>query len=339
VLYVAQKQGVDPSTLFAFDQSGNLLRQWSPDSGEIVDIELAGDDLYVTTTSSHRFHKFNRMFEPQWSLDQGTLPECEAFQVAARGQHAYAICGDSVTKLDVDGNVQFTRDFSFLLNAAEGSQDTFVNSGIAKVDLSGNLYFASTRSTVYYSETGSFRIGNLWIHLPSTLESDAVIAKVDGATGEVLWHDDINGALFPAGNRFTSSYYFPLAINLVDDKALLTIRGVVSNYVGMGNGQECMNADTEEWFPLNTCERESIVEQYAKTFEYAVADGKRLKDIKHNVTFPRRVTLDADQHLLIAGDQEYGALAYPEIFSLGQNEMGEEFPLSTTSDIILQKYK
>ena len=51
-----------------------------------MDIELAGDDLYVTTTSSHRFHKFNRMFEPQWSLDQGTLPECEAFQVAARGQ-------------------------------------------------------------------------------------------------------------------------------------------------------------------------------------------------------------------------------------------------------------
>lgn len=341
ILYVAQAKGrLDPSVLFAFDQNGTLLQQWSPATGGIADIAFDGNDLYVTTTSTdQRIVKLNKQFQAQWSLGRGTLPTCISLSIAAKQERVYASCENQVAMFDGNGNVVFHRNFDFLLRTTSETYQNFLPQSIVNIDNNGDVYFASTRATVYDSENGPVKIGSLSTYLPTTLRSDVVIAKLDGISGDVLWSDDVSSQILPAGSSFTSSYYFPLALNFKDGKPLLTFRGSVSNYGGLDGGLHCLDADTEEFIPLNTCERKSILEQYAKTFEYDAATGKRVKQIKHNVKFPRRVALDASKHLLIAGDQEFGFVAFPELFSLGRSEQMEEYPLSTASDIVLQKYE
>lgn len=192
-------------------------------------------------------------------------------------------------------------------------------------------------------------MGPIQLPMGSILKSDAVLLKLNGGTGQRTWSDDVNTPLFVSNNQINSYFYYPIALSLTDDKALLTVRGLAAKYSGFpsdqNSGFSCVFL--EDWygmgggFPFNTCQLDHYQERYGKTFAYRTSDGKRLSETRHNIPYPRAATLDSDGNLAVLGDNQSGYMDnWTEFFAKGMDAvLSEEISHDDNSDIVLQKYK
>lgn len=342
-LYVASNSTQGQGNLLQiFDSSGTLERQWQSSDGTITDIEIAdANNLWMVTSSpTNKVIRLNDALQQQAALSEETLGWCEGISVRSDGEHNYVICDQNVTQIsrvDNSGAVLFSTDLGFLIESDSLKKDSFLYSkSLTQIDTSGNLLIASTRSGVYAVES-EIKLGQLDIFLPSILESDVTLAKISSESGQVLWSDDIDNALFIGGDNFTAYYYYPLALTLRDDKPLLTFRAAVGNYRGLEGNNFCLNADTDGWVPFNTCALDHFVEQYAKTIVYNAETGARTDEVKHSVAYTRFASVDTQGNMLIAGDEESGMIHLRDIFSLADKMFTEPAEISTKSDIIVQK--
>lgn len=292
-----------------------------------------------------------------WTVNDDVEPllsECGLPRtVRAASSGLWLNCYGSVLRLSENGSVSSLTSFSDYLINEETDEGQLIKHefwvygwrpNLADqmiVDANDDLYVTASRVTVYGSHPYVERVGGVMLGDPSVVETDAVIFKVSGASGEIIWVDDVNTPFYGNADGFVSYFYYPLALHLdIDDQPLLTFRGIKAKYLGYeGVESYCTSADGLLFY-VNLCHLDEYLDLYAKTVRYDAATGKRLADARHAIDYPRATALNSNDEILIVGDGAFEILdSFSEFYSRGLGQLGEDQPISESSSIVLEKHQ
>lgn len=337
------------SKIEVFDSSGNLVNSRVNDSAVIRDFDIADNGTISVALVSQQgeLQQLDVNLNLQWTTTNNPVSaremrHCGSGTVRFSGDSHVVFCGSSALKLDNAGTLLWTRSFQELLgDNRESIENIWSDESLIEIDSAGNIYFAKTRLTVYMGDEGApIKIGNIDLYSPSTVESDAIIAKLDTVTGNILWSDDINTSIAIRDSEFTSHFYSPVAMNLSNGQVFLTTQAIIGTYT------DSFFSDSSQYcngYPgQNACSLVEYKDRYAKTFVYGASNGRRLGATKHSMTYARATKLDGAGNLLVAGDMNpLFSSTMASFVSLGSFSRPEQYlnSLIGTSDVILQKYK
>jgi hypothetical protein len=338
-LYVSSNNKSGSSSISVFDVNGDEVTSILLSDQTISHVELSETgNLFLDTGGS--IQRYNSDLDLVWATD----PECPVVAMyAVPNGSVFVECKEHVSKIDASGAVTFSTDLNLFLTQTSSiweywlsDYDDLFMPTVGTVDADGNLYFARSRAKVYALD-GAVNLGALTVEAPSTLSADAVLFKIDGSSGDILWTDDINAAIFGTADGFTSQYYYPMDLNVDGQEVSMTFRGIVGRYVSY-IGTEC--ALFTHWeFPFNTCVLDSMKDTYAKTLFYNTSSGKRaLNKVGYDISYPRATVSTHDGNRIVIGDEnDRMPENIIEMFALGL--LGEEQTSSENFNVQLKKYK
>lgn len=335
------------SRIDAFDFSGNLINSRVTDSAVFRDFDVSenGTISLALVSQQDELQQLDANLNLQWSTSNNTLSAremryCSSEGVRFSGVSHVVVCRSWVLKFDSAGALLWSNSLRSLVSSKNDNmgeaiaEDYWSPVSQIEIDSDGNIFLAKTRETVYLGdENAPLKLGNMDLYYPLTLESDAIIAKLDAMTGNILWSDDINTSIAIRDSDFTSYFYSPVALSVSRGQALLTTQGIIGNYAPPTGLNYCL---------MNGCSLVEYKDRYAKTFVYNASNGRRVGATKHNMPYARATKLDGAGNLIVAGDMQPFFLSnWANFWSLGPVTGTEPYlkTLIAKSDIILQKYK
>jgi hypothetical protein len=345
---------LDHSKMEVFDFSGNPTNSKVNNAAIISDFDIANNGAISVALVGQQgeLQQLDANLNLQWSTSNNAVTAremqyCRVENVRFVGDSHVVACNASALKLDNEGALLWSSSFNSLLNAKRDhlgeivAEDAWSGASRLEVDAEGNIYLAKSRVTYYMGDEDAPRkLGNIDLYAPLTLESDAVIIKLDGAAGGILWSDDINTSIAIRNTDFTSYFYSPVALHVSGGQALLTTQAIAGTYTGYGSPESSLYCFG---YPgMNGCPLVEFKERYAKTFVFSASNGQRLGSTRHNMPYARVSELDSTGNLLVAGDmQPIYFSSWPNVLALGPVIGTEPYliGLLTRSDVILQKYK
>lgn len=328
------------ATLQVYDVQGTLLSQHHYNK------DIADFDVSVDNTVSVAL--YGQAVEVQ-ALDQGlqtlwssSLPtrnfyQCALPSIRRQAGNTHLLCDGGLVKLNSTGTPLFDIHFDELVgNGTTGSTSAETASfwhynGFLEIADSGDIFVAKTRPTAFIPAENGAEVGPVTLYATASLKSDAVLMKINGDTGDILWSDDVNTPLSVSDGNLQSFYYSPLGLNMSGSKVLLTFQAIGATY------DYCYNLeDWSSYFP-NTCHLDHYVEQYGKTIAYGENSGARLAELRHNIAHPRQVKLDAQGKLVVAGDMESGYVTTMTEYVASGHHEDNYVNYADSSDIVVQK--
>ncbi len=338
--YIPDESTPIQSTVEVFDPLGNSVQRRTVEDGEVMsidglnesnvavlvdtidgmDVEVWQEDLQAVW--SHRIADFMPMIVGEKSL-------------LATVQGVHAIVGDQVAKWSWSGEQVFSSSLGgYFEQYAQDPNGLFVSEtpgwdgGYLTIDTAGDLLIASSVMEAFSSGMiGDFDIQTLF-------SADTLVAKLDGESGAVEWATNLDLSSLAEDDKsmLKMSTYSPMGINTVGDKVLLTLRGITASY---------SSCEYSEFFLLlNPCHLNSIDDHFGKTMALQSADGTPAPDRRHEVPYPRKVTLNSAGQLIVVGDEEHALIAsWQDYFSIGWNVNSYKSLVAESSDIITEVVK
>lgn len=327
-------------TLQIYNAQGTLLNQHHYNK-DIADFDVSADNTVSVALYGQavEVQALDAGLQPLWSASMPTrnFYQCALPSIRRQAGNTHLLCDGGLVKLDSTGTPLFDIHFDDLVgngptgnNGAETASFWHYN-GLMDITDSGDIFVAKTRPTAYIPGENGFELGPVTLYATASLKSDAVLMKINGGTGDILWSDDVNTPLSVSDENLQSFYYSPLGLSISGNKVLLTIQAIGAAY------DYCYNLqDWSSYFP-NTCHLDHYIEQYGKTFAYAENSGARLTELRHSIAHPRQANLDAQGKLVVAGDMESGYVTTMTEYVASGHHENAHVDYSDSSDIVVQK--
>lgn len=328
------------ASLQVYDAQGNLLQQHDY-SKDIADFDVSADSV-VSLALYGQAVEVQTLGEGLQTVWSSSLPsrnyyQCNQPSIRRHAGNTHLLCDEGLVKLDSAGTLLFDINFDDFVGGGttgiEGAETAYFwhYNGLMDIAANGDIFVAKTRPTAFIPGENGLDLGPVTLYANSSLKSDAVLMKVNGNTGVLLWSDDVNTPLSINNGNLQSFYYAPLGLNLSGSKVLLTFQAIGAAY------DYCYELhDWSSYFP-NTCHLDNYVEQYGKTIAYGVNSGARISELRHNIADPRQVRMDAQGKLVVAGDMESGFVTTTTEYIASGHHEDEYVNFADTSDIVVQK--
>ena len=338
------------STLTAYDFNGNIINELVFDSDPTVDMTLSGEGDLILAHSGQAIDKYQADLSLVWSINKNIEPrlsECNSSFInlsATSDGDIWLVCTYEALKLNAGGDVETVTDLSGYLSERSDSEGDVISgdfwgNSYTDVDAQGNLYIARSRNTAY-ANTQAGGLDGLYITDASTLESDVVLLKIAEDTGEVAWADDVNTAMYGANTSLVTYFYYPLAMDVIDQDVYLTFRGFKGRYSGYSDTAPTCNTVSDWLFPFNTCELDEALDAYAKTLRYNSQTGSRINNTRHEIAYPRAVQYSDAGEITIVGDNNPDIIysqSLGEFFARGMSGTREPDSYASQSAITTEK--
>lgn len=312
------------SAIDVYSTSGDVLKSTLLKTSEIVDFDVDNQRLTVLEQSpALKIESFDYALSKLTSTDdvaesKTVLASCAVDKLEVSNGSAFVLCEKELVKFNPQAQVVWRSRFDAFLKTKTNwgpgidAIDYWAPNAVMSADAAGNIVVAKTRAKALASRNEPPFFGPVPIPGGGVFQSDVVLLKLDGATGTVVWSDDINTSPAVSDSSVTAIYYQPVEVNAQGSRIHLTYRAAVAEI------KQCYEW-ADMFLPLSPCEIDNYKDQYGATREYAT-DGKRLSVMRHAIKKPRAVVeyggtqwvVGDEETLLSASDADFyvGGIAY-----------------------------
>lgn len=280
-IYVATTNAID-----VFANDGTRIDHENLDS-TILDLEVASDGFVFLNVElehgSSAYQKRNAELDLLWQTPVEYFASPKAMHILANGD-LLKLENGQVQRIDNQGQVVFTTSLDAVSSMSNSmwSGPYIYGSAQLKSDNNGDIYLATTIADTYL-QADAVNTQNLYTNLVTS----AALLKIDGNTGNVVWHDVIRSTpllhtpdLTTQTQRFSNNSYWPIGLNITNDTATLTFNAFLGDYTGTlfdGKAHCARNIFDLDVLIASVCPLSNVRDAYARSITYNSDTGQRIK--------------------------------------------------------------